>query len=112
MGDDWKAFCERWSKNWKAFCERAEETSHKTKSSLDVLEDEFMMNKLSEYKNPKYKLGDTVCAICSDYKESIIIGKVESIILENPSKCTTEPIYILSGCKQYYLESELHYYKR
>lgn len=105
MGEDWKEFCER-------FCERTKETTQETKSSFDVLADEFMLDKLSEYKTPKYKLGDIVCTICSDYKESIIIGKVESIILENPSKCTTEPIYILSGCKQYYLESELHYYKR
>ena len=96
----------------KVVCERAEETTQKLNSSLNALADEFLLDKLSEYKNPKYKLGDTVCAICSDYKESIIIGKVESIILENPSKCTTEPIYILSGSKQYYLESELHYYKR
>ena len=96
----------------KVLCERTKETTQKLNSSLNALADEFLLDKLSEYKNPKYKLGDTVCAICSDYKESIIIGKVESIILENPSKCTTEPIYILSGCKQYYLESELHYYKR
>ena len=100
------------SEDLKVFCERTKETTQKLNSSLNALADEFLLDKLSEYKNPKYKLGDTVCAICSDYKESIIIGKVESIILENPSKCITEPIYILSGCKQYYLESELHYYKR
>lgn len=100
------------SEDWKGVCEGVKETTQELNSALNALADEFLLDKLSEYKNPKYKLGDTVCVICSDYKESIIIGKVESIILENPSKCTTEPIYILSGSKQYYLESELHYYKR
>lgn len=100
--------------DWKGFCERTKETTQEITSSL-TLEEEIMLDRLAEYPTPKYKIGDLVCVLCPDYKHSIIIAKINCIILEDPKVVAKEfcqPIYILEGSTQQYYEEELCYYKR